>query len=167
MISDADFMLAVLRETPDEWVSQATILQRSTDARGCGMTPHSRASDLRARGHVIENRCERVGTRVISFYRLVTASLNEPSDSACDGFDGSLSEDGLARPEASSADTREPSPSPESEARPSLDSQPEDGMLPGEIPGEGLLSPHETPSSGLTLFDASPPERARREPAWR
>jgi hypothetical protein len=71
-------MLAVLQETPDEYVAQAEILKRSYIARGCGMTPHSRASDLRRRGHVIEWHGERVNGRVISYYRLVTASLSSP-----------------------------------------------------------------------------------------
>lgn len=100
--SDADFLLAVLRENSDRWVGQQAILDRSASARGCGMTVHSRVSDLRTRGYVIENRCERVGTRVISFYRLVTTSLNEPPDSevlpAFTGLGGSLSEGALARP---------------------------------------------------------------------
>jgi hypothetical protein len=70
-------MLAVLSETPNEWVSQVAILNLSEQRRRCGMTVHSRASDLRNRGHVIENRCERVGTRTVSYYRLVTP-LSQP-----------------------------------------------------------------------------------------
>jgi hypothetical protein len=77
-MTDASFMLSVLEETPDEWVSQMEILRRSEQQRGCGLTPHSRASDLRNRGLVIENRTERVGTRVISYYRLVPSLASAP-----------------------------------------------------------------------------------------
>ena len=112
MIRDADFMLAVLQERPGEWISQMTILQRSAEARGCGMTPHSRASDLRNRGHDIQNRCERVGTRVVSYYRVVEPSLSAAPDSLPPntsrglgegGFGAAESEVALARP-----DTRPP-----------------------------------------------------------
>jgi hypothetical protein len=77
-MTDADFLEVVLREHPNEWVSQREILNLSEQRRRCGMTVHSRVSDLRRRGHVIENRCERVGTRVVSYYRLVEPSLTAP-----------------------------------------------------------------------------------------
>ena len=72
MITDANFMLSVLRETPGDWVSGSAILQRSFQDRGVGLTVHSRASTLRERGHTIECRVERSEEmRAISYYRLV------------------------------------------------------------------------------------------------
>lgn len=74
-MSDSDFMLQVLQERPGVWVSQMEIVRRSEQARGCGMTVHSRASDLRNRGLVVENRIERnEHGRAVSFYRLVPLS---------------------------------------------------------------------------------------------
>lgn len=70
MTRDADFLLSVLEAQPGEWVAQTEILRRSEQARGCGMTVHSRAADLRARGLTVENRTERRAGRVVSFYRL-------------------------------------------------------------------------------------------------
>jgi hypothetical protein len=96
-MTDNDFLEVVLREHPNEWVSQREILNISEQRRRCGMTVHSRVSDLRRRGHVIENRCERVGTRVVSYYRLVEPSLTPPPVSvlpppAGSGIGGGVSE---------------------------------------------------------------------------
>lgn len=157
MISDSDFMLAVLRETPDEWVSQAELLRRSASARGCGMTVHSRAADLRARGHVIENRVERrEGSRALSSYRLVTPSLSTPPGVAATP-DGAESEGHLARP-GSSAD-REPSFSSEPEGT-SLDSS-----------GSGSGTANAPPGRVAGASDPEPlfGDRAasqNRRPAW-
>ena len=87
MITDAQFMLAVLQERPGEWVTQNEILQRSISERGHGLTVHSRAATLREHGHLIENRVERRnGSRATSSYRLV---LQEPP--AREHADGSRS----------------------------------------------------------------------------
>lgn len=149
-MTDADFMLAVLSETPDEWVTQAEILRRSQGARGCGMTVHSRASDLRNRGLVIENRVDRrEGTRALSSYRLVTTSLSSaPVSVPAAGIGADESEDGLDRPGASA--DREPSFSSESEARTSLD------------PAGDSDAAHPS-ASPVPLFGD---ERQTRRPAW-
>lgn len=79
-MTDSEFLLAVLRERPDQWVAQADIIERSQQERGYGITVHSRASDLRKLGYDVENQVVRgwdgyhrkpVG-RAVSYYRLVT-----------------------------------------------------------------------------------------------
>ena len=170
-MTDADFMLAVLSEQPGEWISQATILQRSADARGFGMTVHSRASDLRNRGHVIENRCERVGTRVVSYYRLLPSLSSAPDSQASPlglgdcGLGADVSEVALARPESAEPVSSTQAFLPESEGPASL-------TLFEIRPAE--YEPEE--SSGRDTADAMPPryrvrsERAntagRKKPAW-
>jgi hypothetical protein len=71
-VTDAAFMLAVLQDGP---ATTMEIISRSIAERGCGLTPHSRAAELRARGHRIE--CVREGERngrPIYTYRLGTPS---------------------------------------------------------------------------------------------
>jgi hypothetical protein len=77
--TDADFLLAVLRETPNEFVSQAEILRRSQADRGCGLTVHSRIADLRRRGYSIPPAlCIRAEDgRVTSYYRILEPPLRE------------------------------------------------------------------------------------------
>lgn len=53
-MTDAEFLLEVLRD--GEWHSLNQILARSFEQRGHGLTVHSRAADLRDRGHVVEHR---------------------------------------------------------------------------------------------------------------
>ena len=118
-MTDADFMLAVLRERPGEYVAQRTILERSIAERGCGMTVHSRASTLRERGHVIE--CQVRPTcdgRRASFYRFVEPSLCEAESSPralAAAFGSASQSEGLARPGSMhvahhlSAESEEPS----------------------------------------------------------
>lgn len=67
-VSDVDFLLDVLSRAPlDEcgerrWTSGREILAASFRERGCGLTIHSRASDLRHhRGVDVEQR--RLGTK--------------------------------------------------------------------------------------------------------
>lgn len=55
--TDAMFMLRVLKRGP---ASTMDIIQASFAERRCGLTPHSRAADLRRQGHDV--RCERVGS---------------------------------------------------------------------------------------------------------
>lgn len=167
-MTDADFMLAVLSERPGEWISQRYILDRSEQTRRCGLTPHSRASDLRNRGHIIENKTERIGTRAVSYYRLVTASLSTPPGQpgaplspASTLLPGGVESEDLARPGGTSAD-REPSHSSESEDL-SLNSVEGAGIGAGGELRTGSLTPDlNTPPS--TLFDEEP--ATRRAPAW-
>jgi hypothetical protein len=55
-VTDAAFILSVLED--GERHSQAELLRRSFQERGCGLTVHSRISSLRGEGHVIT--CEHV-----------------------------------------------------------------------------------------------------------
>jgi hypothetical protein len=151
-MTDNDFLEVVLREHPNEWVSQREILNSSEQRRRCGMTVHSRVSDLRRRGHVIENRCERVGARVVSYYRLVEPSLTAPpvSESAATraGIGGAVSEDALARP-----DNREPEDTSTEPEGPSLTSR----------RGSARRLPSLPATATPALFEKSPTER---RPAW-
>lgn len=70
-MTDTDFLFDVLKD--GDWHAQAEILARSMVERGCGLTVHSRAADLRKRGHKVETHLERNGNgRTLSFYRLIT-----------------------------------------------------------------------------------------------
>lgn len=71
--SDTDWLAEVLSDGREHEL--ASILRRSFDERGYGLTVHSRAADLRKRGFTVSQRSERDGRRVRSFYRL--ASLEE------------------------------------------------------------------------------------------
>jgi len=75
---DCEFLLSALAD--GEWHTLNEILGRSFRDRGVGLTVHSRAAELRRRGHKIENRTERDPipgpgrrgfTRAVSSYRLV------------------------------------------------------------------------------------------------
>lgn len=68
-MTDTDYLLLMLSD--GRWHSQADILFGSQQERGYGMTVHSRASDLRKRGHVIECEVRSDTPRRQSFYRLV------------------------------------------------------------------------------------------------
>lgn len=59
-------VLAALEARRGEWVPMTTL----GDVAGCWAV-HSRCADLRKLGYRIENRRERVGGKVHSFYRLV------------------------------------------------------------------------------------------------
>ncbi len=68
-MTDAEFVLDCLRR--GGWWSLNDLLRASLAVRGCGLTVHSRVSDLRAAGHVVEHRM--VGRRGDgSQYRLLT-----------------------------------------------------------------------------------------------
>lgn len=74
--TDAAWLAEHLAQRPGEWVDLASILRASIDQRGCGLTVHSRAAELRARGLVVENRTRRTADgRVASAYRLVPAPV--------------------------------------------------------------------------------------------
>ena len=55
--TDAAFMLRALRRGP---ATTMELIQASYAERRCGLTPHSRAADLRRAGHDIH--CTRIGT---------------------------------------------------------------------------------------------------------
>jgi hypothetical protein len=68
MTTDCDFVLEVLADGREHSLND--ILRASFAERGCGLTVHSRVSDLRKRGHRIQHRT--VGKRGAgSLYRLV------------------------------------------------------------------------------------------------
>lgn len=68
-MTDTDFLAEILADGC--WHSHTQILDLSLTLRGCGLTVHSRAADLRKRGHVVETRLERDQRgRCLSFYRL-------------------------------------------------------------------------------------------------
>lgn len=79
VVTDNDFLYSVLED--GAWHGHVEILAESIRQRGHGMTVHSRAADLRKRGHRVETRLERnTNGRTLSFYRLVT--LDEPDMAA-------------------------------------------------------------------------------------
>lgn len=53
-MTDAEFVLDCLGR--GGWWSLNDLLRASLAVRGCGLTVHSRVSDLRAQGHVVEHR---------------------------------------------------------------------------------------------------------------
>ena len=66
-MTDNAYLLHILKD--GNWHSRDEILSFSMADRGCGMTVHSRAADLRKQGHEIE--CDvRQGERRQSFYRI-------------------------------------------------------------------------------------------------
>jgi hypothetical protein len=115
-VTDSEFMVKLLSDGKPH--STLEIIERSIRTRGCGITPHSRAADLRKRGYQIE--CEREGEkngRPVYSYRLLgslsegdsetaggvvfaavvgrTSCVPSPSESEC----GSLSERDHVKPE--------------------------------------------------------------------
>lgn len=73
--TDKQFLARVLSD--GEWHSLNQILARSRQERGCGLTVHSRAANLRADGFVIEHKKD--GERGDgSWYRLVGSAAGCP-----------------------------------------------------------------------------------------
>jgi hypothetical protein len=69
-VTDSAFLFHVLED--GKWHGQSQIIAQSMVERGCGLTVHSRASDLRKQGCVIECELRRNGHgRALSYYRLV------------------------------------------------------------------------------------------------
>lgn len=64
--SQCDKILACLRETPGQWVAMPDLVLASAS-----FNIHSRISDLRKRGHNIEQHDERDGRKIKSFYRVM------------------------------------------------------------------------------------------------
>ena len=87
-MTDTDFLAAALED--GLWHSHSEILNRSLSLRGCGLTVHSRAADLRKRGHVVEVDLRRDDRgRTLSFYRLALGETSASPDSVRDGTDAS------------------------------------------------------------------------------
>lgn len=63
--SQCALILQRLRETPAQWVPMPDLASVSGS-----YVVHSRVADLRKRGHTIEHRNERHGSKVHSFYML-------------------------------------------------------------------------------------------------
>lgn len=85
-MTDSDFLLALLATGPK---SQAEILSASFNERGCGLTIHSRASDLRKRGHDI--RCVHVPGRARGHAYVYSLRKPHAGPEGC----GSRSEEGV------------------------------------------------------------------------
>jgi len=147
MLSDANFMLGVLRETPGSWVAGSAILQRSFQDRGVGLTVHSRASTLRERGHTIECRVERSEEmRAISYYRLVPP----------------LSDAGSSAMSTSRGRFHQP-PAPEGNGRSGIAERGEALARPVEATSPARASASESEEyAPLRLFE----ERGDRRPPW-
>lgn len=64
--SQAEKILAELRRNAGHWVAMTDLWQVSG-----AFAVHSRCAQLRREGHMIDNRSERKGGKVHSFYRLV------------------------------------------------------------------------------------------------
>jgi hypothetical protein len=64
--SQCDLILAALQRHAGHWVELPALYQASGS-----MAVHSRIADLRARGHIIEQRNQRHGRMVHSSYRLI------------------------------------------------------------------------------------------------
>ena len=70
MPSQADIVLSELERRPGDWVPMPALAAASR-----AFAVHSRISELRARGHLIEHRNERRGRVVFSFYKLTEPSI--------------------------------------------------------------------------------------------
>lgn len=74
-MTDREFLLHVLSDGADHNLNE--ILQRSFRDRGCGLTVHSRAADLRRDGYDVRNWKD--GERGAgSWYRLVSGCVETP-----------------------------------------------------------------------------------------
>ena len=67
--SQCAIILARLQSSPGEWVPMPTLARMAG-----GYAVHSRISDLRTRGHVIDHCNRRFGRKTHSFYRLSDSS---------------------------------------------------------------------------------------------
>ena len=67
-MTDRDFLLKVLGDYQPHTLNE--ILSLSLAERGCGLTVHSRAADLRRDGYLISNTAIGGGKRRGSVYRL-------------------------------------------------------------------------------------------------
>lgn len=65
-LSQCDKVLACLRDNRGQWVAMPDLVMASAS-----FNIHSRISDLRKRGHAIEQRSEQSERKVKSFYRIL------------------------------------------------------------------------------------------------
>lgn len=80
-MNDSEFMLELLSDGQEH--STMDIIYRSVRSRGCGITPHSRASDLRRRGHHIEcSYAGKVNGRSMWVYKLLGSLPESPQSVA-------------------------------------------------------------------------------------
>lgn len=70
--SQCDLIMDVLIVEQGKWVGMPTLAHFSG-----AYAVHSRVAELRKRGHVIEQRSERYGRKVRSFYRLANPPTTE------------------------------------------------------------------------------------------
>jgi hypothetical protein len=76
-LTQNDRVLHALREHAPSWVAMP-VLSRAGSADGTGFCiVHSRVADLRKLGHAIEQRSDRCGRQVLSFYRLLPSAQVE------------------------------------------------------------------------------------------
>lgn len=129
--SDADYLLDVLSD--GEWHEHGEILRRSEQERGCGLTPHSRASDLRKRGHQVKVQGRQLPgeKRRRYFYRLETLNAAEQSV-------------GVEAGESPSGQPNPPSSAALNALTPECDSS-----------GESRRSPQQHPVEAFTLFPST------------
>jgi hypothetical protein len=82
-LTDSAFLLSILEDGAQH--SQAELLRRSFQERGCGLTIHSRIADLRKQGHYII--CDRVPgkTRGEAWTYQLLGSLNAGDPQAGNG----------------------------------------------------------------------------------
>jgi hypothetical protein len=155
--TDADFMLSVLSETPEEWVPAMVILRRSFEDRGVGLTIHSRAATLRERGHIIECRVDRAEEmRAISYYRIVERNGTALVTPLAEG-ESRPGESGVGAPLAGLSGGS-PSASGEGLARPEVE------RLRARLHGPSRYESEAEGPAPLFLYDDDDPKR--RRPAW-
>ena len=78
-MTDAAFLLSILEDGEEH--SQAELLRRSFEQRGCGLTVHSRIADLRNKGHFIVCRRVQGKTRGDGWlYQLLLSELPQSVD---------------------------------------------------------------------------------------
>lgn len=90
-MTDAEFILSVLEDGEEH--SQADLLRRSFQERGCGLTVHSRVADLRAKGHFITCRTDPSKSRGEKYLYQLLLSESPLTVSTSSFWDGLSSSD--------------------------------------------------------------------------
>lgn len=85
-LTDAAFILSVLKDGQKH--SQADLLRRSFNERGCGLTVHSRVADLRKRGHYIVTERVKGADRGEAWTYQLVGSLSERDHVTPEEFGG-------------------------------------------------------------------------------
>jgi hypothetical protein len=147
-MTDCEFLADVLKD--GAWHSTAELLRYSIEERGCGLTVHSRVSDLRARGHNVEYRRvrgQRASAHQYRFVRSLNESVGDSSpESSADSLSATVrkresSEDG--RLLADGAPSYGPSDGPTGSAEP-------ESLAPGSP-----STPGADPASQLLIWEAA------------